>query len=1019
MGGSGAVEVRVLGDLEVRIRGGKAALPASKKTRALLGYLVVTGSPQLREHLCDLLWQGPDDPRGSLRWSLTKLRGVVGERCIRADRERAEFLGQGVDCDLTGVRGTLAAGVRETSTEALRGALARFRGELLEGLDLADCFRWHEWCVAQREAMRTLRVEVLATLVERHAGEPEAALGYARQRLAIDPISEAAHVAVVRLLTALGRNREANDQVEACRRILANELGTRPSPALLAARLRDTGTDSPSSPPAASAVAAPPGGAPEPMDQRVPFVGRSDELRTLESAWQAALERRSGGMVLVVGEPGIGKTRLVDELAAAVTTRGGCVFRGRAFEAEMVRPYGPWIDALQSIARTPEAAPFTAFLAPIVPDRAPPSAASTVDRTRVFEAVAGLLVSAAARAGCLIALDDLQWFDDASLALLHFVAREVAAFPVLVACTARGDELAEHSPAIRLVRAMQRDGRVREVSLGPLDATATSAIARAVDAGADVARVATDSAGNPLFALELARAGVRGEHGTASLDALLADRLDRLDARAQDLLPWAAALGRGFEPELLSGLTGFQVVELLGALEELEHRGVLRSDGAIRADSGGGYDFVHDLVRGSAYRRLSAPRRRFVHQRIASELTKRAAADASLHGDVAHHAALAGDHELAARASVAAAERCIRMFANDEAARIAESGLAHADRLPPHARIEMRTALLHAKVLSGRWLRRARELSGDLTRAVLEARDAGMHAEATRGFYSLSLLQREQGDLSSAHDSTLRAWEAARGGDRATRFRQLAQTARCLALLERDIDKARTMVAEAAALAPNHDSDFDWCWADALLRSFFDEPDAGPLLERALVLARRAEDRWGESECLILLVQRALDRGDPVRALAWCRELAPVAAKMTEGIEGAIADALEAVARMASAVPGADEHVERAVSRLREVDAKGMLAYVLLAAADIDRLSGRVERAQSRADTALATAEVVQRRTLVGSASALLAELALARGDRAGAAARLRSLAEDVASATDISQRVRAQLQRVAARVSG
>jgi hypothetical protein len=357
------------------------------------------------------------------------------------------------------------------------------------------------------------------------------------------------------------------------------------------------------------------------------------------------------------------------------------------------------------------------------------------------------------------------------------------------------------------------------------------------------------------------------------------------------------------------------------------------------------------------------------------------------------------------------------MFANDEAARIAESGLAHADRLSDPIRIGTRISLLRAKVLSGRWLRRGRELSNDLTRTIVEARDAGMHGEVTRGLNALAGLQRDLGDLGSAHGSTLRAVEAARDGDRATRFRTLTVTARCLALLDRDVDQARAMVAEAADLTPEHADDPNWCWADALLRSHFDEPDAGPSLERALVLARREEDRFAESECLIILVQRALDRGDPTGALAWCRELVPVAAKMTEGIEGAIADALEAVARMASAVPGADAHFERAVSRLREIDAKGMLAYVLVAAADIDRLAGRAERAQARAEAALSAAQAVQRRTLVASASALLAEIALARGDRAGAAALLRTLDEDVASPAALSERVRARIRRVAAGV--
>jgi hypothetical protein len=560
------------------------------------------------------------------------------------------------------------------------------------------------------------------------------------------------------------------------------------------------------------------------------------------------------------------------------------------------------------------------------------------------------------------------------------------------------------------VRSLQRDGRLDEIALGPLDASATEAIALAVDAGVDAAHVAADSAGNPFFALELARAAHRGAQATESLDALLSDRLDRLEPRARELLPWAAALGRGFLAQVLGKAAGIADGDLLGAVEELERRGVLRS----QAVGEGGYDFAHDLLRVAAYRRLSAPRRRFVHGRIARVLADGASADASLHGDVVHHASLAGDHELAARASVSAAERCLRLFAPDEAARLAETGLAHAERLPPPARIAIRVSLLVAKVQSGRWLRRWPELEADLSRAVAEARDAGMYAEATLALHWLSASQRERGDLGGAHESTLRLLDVSRAGDAATRGRALAHSAKCFAMIERDIERARAMVDEAATLLPDHELDLEWCWADALVRSYCGAPDAALLVERTLALARRDQDRVCESECLIRLAQLALDRGDPARALAWCRELAPVAAKMTEGSEGAIADALDALARVASAVSGADGHLEHAIARLQDIDAKGMLAYVLAAAADIDRAAGRVVRAQGRADAALAAAEAVERRTLVASARASLAELALARGDRAGAAAQVDAVARDVETRFGVSERVRARLERIA-----
>ncbi|HVU51437.1 MAG TPA: BTAD domain-containing putative transcriptional regulator, partial [Polyangia bacterium] len=232
------VEIKLLGELEVSVGGRAQPLPASKKTRALLAYLVATARPHLRERLCLLLWDGPDDPRAALRWSLTKIRPLldVGAARLAADRERVVFEPGDALVDATLVRRALEGGVEAASTEALRDVAARFRGELLEGLDLPSCYRFHEWCVGEREALRALRVRALAQLCARLDGAPEEALGYARARVLVDPLTEAAHVDVVRLLGRLGRVREAQAQYETCRRILESELGSKTSPALEQAR---------------------------------------------------------------------------------------------------------------------------------------------------------------------------------------------------------------------------------------------------------------------------------------------------------------------------------------------------------------------------------------------------------------------------------------------------------------------------------------------------------------------------------------------------------------------------------------------------------------------------------------------------------------------------------------------------------------------------------------------------------------------------------------------------------------
>ena len=237
---SAPLEVRVLGELQLVRRGERPIpLPASKKTRALIGYLVVTGQPHRREHLCDLLWEGPHDPRAELRWSLNKIRSLVngaGSTRLTADRERVSFEPQEAVIDLARLRQLLARGVSASSIDELKGAVGLFRGELLDGLELPSCYRFQEWCLAERETARRMRLSALGELVERLVDTPDAALLYARSILAIDPLSEHGHAAVVRLLATMGQRREALSHYEHARRLIEAELGVHCSTALEGAR---------------------------------------------------------------------------------------------------------------------------------------------------------------------------------------------------------------------------------------------------------------------------------------------------------------------------------------------------------------------------------------------------------------------------------------------------------------------------------------------------------------------------------------------------------------------------------------------------------------------------------------------------------------------------------------------------------------------------------------------------------------------------------------------------------------
>ncbi len=899
MGWSG-LRIELLGEPRVLHDGELVELPASKKTRALLGYLVATGREHTRERLCSLLWDGPDDPRAQLRWSLWKLRGAVDtaqtQRLI-ATREHVGFRAHGAEIDVIALRERVGGGVAAASTTALVEAAALFRGELLEGLDLSSCLQFDAWCAAERESLRALRITILSTLVARSS--PPDALPHARAWVAVDPLAEAAHAEVVRILGELGQVREALQQYETCERILATELGVRPSRRLEQLRMGLA----PSTPVSVPVAAPTPAPAPRAL------IGRDPERAVL-----GELVRARRGIVLVSGEPGIGKTRLLEEIGGALV--------GRCYEAEQVRPYGPWIDALRKLPHDALGSTHRSELAALLPELSPAPAVID-DRTRVFDAV----VRALRAAGRPLVLDDIHWLDDASAALLHFVARADLEIPI--ALGARDEELADNAAALRVVRALRRAG-LRELPLGPLPIEAIAQLAP----GRDAARLYAESEGNPLFAIELGRA--QGDTVPETLDGLLSERLDRLDDRARALVSWAAALGRSFSLDVLGRASAMPAPDLVATLADLERRTILRATDT-------GYDFAHDLVRRAAYAKLSPPRRKLCHAQIASVF----AADPEASSELARHAGLAGDHELAARACVAAGLRCLRLCAHAEGGELAERGRHHLDNLEPARRlpydIDLLWILVHTRGVS-----QVARLTAALTGAVTAAELAGRSELVVRGNQALAVLKSRTGDEQGATSAMQRAAEESRSVNAADQVQMLAQTGRCYVMLG-DIARAREMLRDAAAVAERHGVDHpEHALTRGLVAHFDGDLDlARSLLSSTLGELRERADRWRQCDCLGHLAMIALERGELEEATRCAEELGSVAEKMGGGsYEGPFAAAISALARRA---------VDRAIviddafARLREIDAKQMLCLVLTVLAELELAERRPAEAERHA----------------------------------------------------------------------
>jgi len=998
--------------------GATLVLPPSKKTRALLGYLVATSVPQSRQRLCDLLWDGPDDPRAALRWSLTKLRPLLDERGVArlvADRERVGFEPLGAHVDLSDAVVHAGRDVASADLDALRRASDTLCGDFLEGLDLPDCYRFHEWCTGQRERVRALRLSVLDALVDRLVdASPEEALNHARERLTVDPLSDVAHAAVVKLLARLGRKAEAHAQVEACRRILERELGGRRSPALEIARAEIGRGSAP--PPATTATPAP-GPARRPAvspsaPASLTIVGRALERSALEDFVSTV---RSGGnrnVLLLSGEPGIGKSRLLEEVASLARADGANVLHGRAFEAEAVRPFGLWVDLLREAVAAEVDQELRRHLAPLFPELGE-SHRDAESRARLFGGIDRLLRDAAARAPVLLVIDDLHWLDEASSGLLHYVARVTPGARVGFACAARAGELDDNPSALRFVRALRRDGRLLDLVLAPLDEAEVGALLRAAGTGdVDSRSVFREGGGNPLLSLEMGRALAAGEENAPrAIEDLVHERLARLDPRARDLVLWAAALGREFDPESLAAIAGETLAGTVAAFGDLEHHGLVTS-AATR------YAFTHELIRKAVYRQLSGPRRRLVHLTIARALAAGSDDVGIAWGDVVHHASLAEDATLVATACVAAGDRALRMLARRPARDFAARGLAQTARLGL-AGLERRVDLLRIAALSMAMNpERQAALEENAEDAVRVARDNGRPDLAARALFALGFLRNERGDFEGAHEYTRHAPVGARAIPPAEAVPALANAGFCLAIIERELPRARALLDEATETARVHGFsivDIELC------DGFLAHLDGNVLrarvaLDRGLALSRAQGDGWREGMALIRQTMMAIESGSWAAAHAHAAELRDVAKRVGgEGSEGAIADAFDALALRGEGAPEGAAKVDAAIRALELADAKVMLAYVLTAAAEQEIRRGELADAKLRAEAALAAAEPMGKPSAIVLARVALGRCAAGGGDVDAVHAHLARARELLEHPYGVSKRARDAVSELAA----
>ena len=599
------------------------------------------------------------------------------------------------------------------------------------------------------------------------------------------------------------------------------------------------------------------------------FVGRDREIEEVASGIDEAAAGR-GGLFLLVGAAGIGKTRLADEAVRAAASRGMTTLWGRCWETGGAPAYWPWVQVLRELVRGSDGPALVEsvgaaarFLAPLLPELvegAAPGAGQlssdpVQDRFRLFEVAVALLRAGGQRTPLCVVLDDLHAADPSSLALLHFVARNLRGLRVLIVGTYRDEEARLLPEVSGILTDVAREGAYLPLGrLGRAEVAAlvTGAAGRpADDALVDAIERATE--GNPLFLSELLRLLVaRGDLGPGRLAGqlpipdtvkeVIGRRIARLGPELQAVLASASVVGRDFGMALLTAVTGLAPAELARRLDQAERAGLLLSIGR------GAWRFSHVLVREALYRDIDATARVDAHQKVAEALEASAQGDAAV-AEIAHHRLAAlpeGDAAAAAGAARRAADRAMSMLAFEDAAVLLERAREALGGVPAPDR----QALCELQLLEGMaWMRAGDPVRGRVAcvAAADEARRSAsgeLLARAALGFGAELMLAQTDRKLVSLLEEALAILPAGPSGLRAQVLARLAAALQPMDPVQVPMAMAREAIAMARALgAPE-------ILRTVLLHGGSALADYAPAAERAAVseelagLATAAGDRF-------------------------------------------------------------------------------------------------------------------------------------------------------------------------------
>jgi DNA-binding SARP family transcriptional activator len=692
-----AVRFGVLGPLEVSDDGGDPVDVGGRQSRLVLAALIAAGGrPVSPDALIEAVWADhpPATAAGTLQSYISRLRRVLEGVVLELDHAGYRLDLTAHTVDLRSFEALASAGLDElaagrpvSSRRALADALALWRGPAL--VELVE----QGAALAQAATIEERRLTVLEARLDgdlalgRHAH----VVGELQELAAAHPLREGMHARLALALYRMGRQAEALRALAQARRVLRDELGLDPGPELRdlehAILVHDPALDAPT----LAAVH---------LTEHVgnPFVGRQRELDEMLGAHSEAAD--DAQFVVLEGDPGIGKTRLAAEFAAAAAARGSLTVWARADEVGARQALWPWLEALRAATAAVDQTP-AVLDGLLAGDATPRQGRAAASQFELFDAVASLFEAAGTDAPTVVLLDDLQWCDPASLELLRFLVTRLRR-RVLVVVTVRTLEIGRRDDVTDALGAIARRPGGRRLRIDGLGHVATTELLQALSnapVDSDLsARIHARAEGNPFYTLELGRLLDEPDRPDDEVPATVRDairrRLGRLPTATVDLLATAAIVGRDVDLPTVAAVAGIELGECVDRLDPAAECRMLIADPTTATS----VRFSHALLREVLIDDLTPLRRAQLHLQVADAMEH----DGDGHDDIellAHHlwhAATLGVGERAADALERAADVAVGRVAYTSA----EALIRRAVRLREAARPSPRAqqSLLDARL---------------------------------------------------------------------------------------------------------------------------------------------------------------------------------------------------------------------------------------------------------------------------------------------------------------------------------